>query len=446
MGTRTRLSFGPSRSGSDIRHKRSSNRRRGSLGQDARSLRAEREFNPELRHVPGTVPLTAPPPYDFDGAVARAFPLRAKVERLQRFCDQYLNIVPPEIAHFRPALPLVFLEQINYGRMSVAAANTGYVSQNEVLFLLPVECYRLDRRLGRYIFTGFATVTPYIFVDDERSAMSGRMLGWPKDLAKLAASISAWAENPRYSQVLMDLKVRLPGGLGGATREGLRSIIEVIRKPREALFSEIPATAPTIEDLFDPLGPVLRRVGEYANSLGHLSDLISAVARGGTPFSEGPRGAPPIRGWHLEDKIRLFLRHLAQGRGMGLNTVGLKQFADAELPTEICYQALVTAQMSVRRYNNGGLLWRPGGDPSGGFHIAIHELSSLPIVNTLGIHVRETVRANDGQRVAIVEPSFPVLARRRPPLRGVGALLLAHARYQLDDRQRRDQARTAAAT
>ena len=52
---------------------------------------------------------TAAPPYDFEGVTLRYFPLKADFHTLANFCDDYLNVVPPEIAYFRPAMPFVML-------------------------------------------------------------------------------------------------------------------------------------------------------------------------------------------------------------------------------------------------------------------------------------------------------------------------------------------------
>jgi hypothetical protein len=69
------------------------------------------------------------PPFTFQGVTCRAFPLRANMARLTKFCDSYLNMdVPQDIVYFRPALPYVYLMVLNYGGMapsSVQAQNFG---------------------------------------------------------------------------------------------------------------------------------------------------------------------------------------------------------------------------------------------------------------------------------------------------------------------------------
>jgi hypothetical protein len=71
--------------------------------------------------------LSVKPPFTFQGVTCRAFPLRANMARLTKFCDDCLNKgLPPNIAYFRPALPYVYLLVLNYGSMappSVQAQN-----------------------------------------------------------------------------------------------------------------------------------------------------------------------------------------------------------------------------------------------------------------------------------------------------------------------------------
>ena len=68
----------------------------------------------------GSLPVR--PPFQFTGVTARVFPLKANMARLAAFCDAYVNMdIPPEIVHYRPALPYVYLMVLDYGSMSSAS-------------------------------------------------------------------------------------------------------------------------------------------------------------------------------------------------------------------------------------------------------------------------------------------------------------------------------------
>ena len=60
------------------------------------------------------------PPFVFQGVCARVFPLPASFARLEILCQRLFNIAP-KIAIFRPALPLINLIIVNYGRMETKA-------------------------------------------------------------------------------------------------------------------------------------------------------------------------------------------------------------------------------------------------------------------------------------------------------------------------------------
>jgi hypothetical protein len=139
------------------------------------------------------------PPFQFTGVTARVFPLKANMARLAAFCDAYVNMdIPPEIVHYRPALPYVYLMVLDYGSMSSAsmhAQNVGWVAQHEVAFTVPLERWRKEN--GKLVFKDWACVSPFIFVDDEMSLTTGReVYGWPKVAGTVDASVSLWASHP----------------------------------------------------------------------------------------------------------------------------------------------------------------------------------------------------------------------------------------------------------
>src|SRR6185295_16075568 len=50
----------------------------------------------------------------------------------------------------------------------------------------------------RWIFRDWATITPFIYVDDDLSVPLGRIVyGWPKMMARLTPTLSRWMKDPR---------------------------------------------------------------------------------------------------------------------------------------------------------------------------------------------------------------------------------------------------------
>ena len=126
---------------------------------------------------------------------ARVFPLRANIDSLQRFVDGHLNFIPPEVGRFRAPAPYVYLMMLDYGKLALEAANLGWLAQKEIMFSVPLEWYKVVD--GRWVFHDWATVAPFIYVDDDLSMGLGRTVyGWPKTIATLTPTIAAWMEDP----------------------------------------------------------------------------------------------------------------------------------------------------------------------------------------------------------------------------------------------------------
>ena len=70
---------------------------------------ADTRFKPDFVDPTGNASagsLPVRPPFLFTGVTSRVFPLKANMARLTQFCDSYVNMdIPPEIVHYRPAVP-----------------------------------------------------------------------------------------------------------------------------------------------------------------------------------------------------------------------------------------------------------------------------------------------------------------------------------------------------
>lgn len=350
---------------------------------------------PDFNDARGAAVMTALPPFDFQGAVMRVFPLRARPDVLGSFVDRFLNLPPASFCRFRPSVPYVLMMVIDYGRMEPEVANVGWVAQNEFLFSIPLDWYReVD---GELVFQDFATVSPYIFVDNDPSQTAGREIyGWQKNRAWLSPSIDAWARDPLARRRLLTLSTLTYDRLYSGRHSEPQTLLEIDHDPppRISLIPPDPAS------LLNPFVLFPRAVAGSLAAVGELADLASALRW---------RGFEPD--WaSVPAKLRRVLESSNPfSPARWFNTVNLKQFRDTESPEEACYQALVNSRMRLLRFNCGGMLSDfeiLTGDPSGGFRIRLHRYPSYPIIETLGLEVEEE---DEGERVpvATLRPRWP---------------------------------------
>ena len=142
----------------------------------------------------GGLPL--PPPYGFEGVHARSFLFNADQAKLQRYCDDMLNIAAATYNGFYfAAMPFAFLTVLHYDKMWSNAPgfrNRGVVSQNELVAGFPV--VEFDRSKDRpaspdgvHAPFAFRIALPYILVDNAWSMTTGReILGYPKILGSFS--------------------------------------------------------------------------------------------------------------------------------------------------------------------------------------------------------------------------------------------------------------------
>lgn len=338
------------------------------------------------------------PPVLFDGVTARVFPLKANMARLRAFCDQYLNMtIPKRIVHFQPALPFVYLAALHYGKMSAEVANLGWVSQHEVAFLIPLEWSREEN--GKLVFQDWATVAPFIFVDNDWSLAGGReVYGWPKVKAWLTPETNPWMSTPRSEENLLTLSTMVFPEIYQGERQQPRVLVEIDHEPPLSV-SQLP---PDLENPFNPLLSLPQAILSSLSMLGNLAETITSLPVFGY--------APHWNVQSLGDMLGKFLSYLNPwSSNLSVNNITLKQFRDAEDPTAVCYQAILNSQICLRRYHNGGLLGDANllrGDPSGGFRVKIHRYAAQPIIESLGLEVTGADNVM-GHTLSVLKPHFP---------------------------------------
>lgn len=337
----------------------------------------------------------SPPPYDFLGVTMRVFPLLADLHRLQGFCDSYLNLMPREIAFFRPSVPLVLLVLVDYGKMVSEVRQIGWVSQRETAFIVPLAWMReVD---GEEVFVDWASVAPYIFVDQPMSVATGReVYGWPKERGWFEPGTDSWTDVHETVPFRFQLSTKVYPHQPPEPGLGVRTLYTIRERPSQSLFG----WPPSVETILNPFRTM-------SHLLGSSQPLITAATG---MWSSALRGGP--ESWNASARVMMEMIGavwpLANTTELGnpvSNTINLKQFRDASDPSLLCYQALTNARMIGLRYGSASLMGTPSllsGDPSGGFEVDIHAYSSYPIVQHLGLLTRPTKRNVDR-----LKPLFP---------------------------------------
>ena len=342
-------------------------------------------------------PLPFKPPFIFNGLSSRVFPLRANLDALQRLCNGYMNFVPESVGRFRASVPYVFLSVLDYGQVA-ESRGLGWFAQTEVFFAVSLEWYKKVN--GRWVFHDWATITPFIYVNDNYSVPLGRTVsGFPKVLAKVTAVDSEWIRDPLAPVTLARVETEVfPAAYAGRRLES-RVFMEV---KREAPMSNMRVP-------FDPRSPAAPWT-----VASHIADALGGFGRDALWLAQALRIFPQVPGGQMPGMLPEMLARMAPalapgGPGMVTNSLNLKQFRCAEKPEELSYQALTNGPMITSAFNGGGLLGEERtllGDLSGGHSIQLHEYSTLPIARTLGLEVQRRWK-DGGVDVAEIKPVMP---------------------------------------
>jgi hypothetical protein len=337
------------------------------------------------------------PPFSITNLSCRLFQLRANLNTVQGFVNDYVNMVPQEIGHFRACSPYLFLMMLDYGSLALEATNLGWFAQHEIMFCVPVEWYRIVN--GKWVFNDWAMLTPFIFVDDDLSLNMGRTVaGWPKTYASMTPTMSAWMRDPLAP-------------VSEATASAMVfTELYAGKKQEERVFLEIERDAPmsNLRLPFNTNSPIAPWV-IAANAARSMANL----GRDSLGWMNG-LGLMPLHPGSTPANYAAMMRNMTSAvnpfrPNMTSNILNLKQFRASEDPKRFCYQALTMGAMKFTKFNGMGLLGEQAvmaGDISGGYSIKIHEWPSLPITRLLGLEVEQRWRG-DGANVAQLKPVMP---------------------------------------
>lgn len=358
------------------------------------------------------------PPFAFSDVTISVFPLRASLPTLDNFCRNYLNQAP-HLVQFRPFVPFVYLVILDYGRMSLEAANMGWVSQREVAFGIPLRWLNTGENGPE--FYDWAFTSPFIFVDNELSMSTGReVYGWPKLLARLDPSVSEWVANPHGSRRVFQVSTKGAKEAYAGETNDYQTLLSV-HQHRTAGILDIP---PNLDSVVKPLTQMSGALTSMTRLsvdltktfLGMASDRIT-----GTAVLPDMLDQENFRAQLEKDRLSDWwdMKEWAPGIKDTLwsmfprlyaNTINFKQFRDAANPRVTCYQAITAARMPVKSFKEGGLLGPQNmmlGQLDGGFSIDVHRIAGLPIVESLGLEVSGE-REVDGSVVYSLSPICPL--------------------------------------
>ncbi|NKB99918.1 MAG: hypothetical protein GKR90_15665 [Pseudomonadales bacterium] len=335
------------------------------------------QHNPPFNFARATATVTTAPPFTFDDTTMMFFPLRADINTLQSLIDDYLNLAP-EFAYFRAAMPYVFMMVNHYPKMGLAHGNGGWISQDEVLFLTPVEWYERTPEGLKYRAT--AQFSPFAFVDKDASQIEGReVYGWPKVQCWIESSPSAWLTNPRQNRTLLELNANGFEALYSDDYDEMLPLIDV----RQAAPPAISTLPPDPTGLLNPFAAIANTVADFnrltVSTWQWAQHNIKSMGRIGV--------AQLSQLFSTSDTNNPLLSALVG------NSINLKQLRDAQMSFSACYQAITNVEIEMMRFNRGGLLgdaYLATGDLSGGYEILVHDYPSVPIIDTLGIQVEDS--------------------------------------------------------
>jgi hypothetical protein len=324
-----------------------------------------------LRKIPESAPNFLEPPFRSLGLKLRYLPLRANLEQLTSFIDEYINLsgsVPEEVGRFRPYMPSVSLVIAEHPHLESDGTKT-WVSQQEIAFMVPVTWHR--RVAGRWQFEGFAWVQPFIYLDSPLGLTTGRQVwGWDKALANFPTWADKWEGSGDAE--LMHMLMELPASMTEpATRTNL---IEVNR---------VSASKNPMKQWAKSWSTLMRQSQDFLKQMsspGAMRDLRLSVMNGRNFSLEAWQSAmsfPPV--------VESVVPTLQQFRAVG----------DQQA---VSYQALVTSSMRFDRFIKGGMLGLPRmmmGDLSGGLQVRLRYDDSQPIIAKLGLEPDRTETLGD---------------------------------------------------
>jgi len=341
----------------------------------------------------------------YSDVVTQIYPLKASMERLQDFCDNYLNLDEELPMHFKPAAPWVLMQVVDYGKMATNAMNVGWFSQHELAFGVPVRRYEKEK--GKLVFVDWAMVFPFIFVDNPLSMSGGREIyGWSKSGIQIDTTTPIF--EPGNARNLVTISLVTSGtnyNRDAATEEFLeifqrRPFVSAKSAPADVLGAIPRAIAGSIAaafSIFETAG--LFPYGYGDSDIQSLQEMMSRFYGQLNLFGPGSFTGPPVG--EASEK----------GSGSPFKIITLKQIRAVSSSSGACFQGIVGSEMRIERTTDAGYLFDPlSGDTSGGIYINLLNSGIQPIARTLGLESSEYSSVG-GKPASTLRPLMPFWLR-----------------------------------
>jgi hypothetical protein len=357
------------------------------------------EFNMALG---GFLALPAHLEQKYSDVVTQIFPLKASMNRLQEFCDSYLNIDEALPLRFAPAVPWVLMQVVDYGAMAAVSRNIGWFSQHELAFGVPLRCYKKEK--GKWEFVDWAMVFPFIFVDNPLSLSAGRKIyGWSKSgiKADAAPSIVEAGNARRLANISL-----VTSGTNYGEHSDTEEFLQIYQ--RRPFISASTA----INDLFSVIPRAIASSITAAYSIFETTGVFPAgySNRDLQSLDEMLKRFYGLVGSRIPGSFRAPAEQAASKRAAAVapfNIVTMKQIRDVRSSSAACFQAIVKSRMQIERIIDGGSLFDTvSGDASGGIYINLLDTDVQPIARTLGLETTEGSTVG-GKPASTLRPMAP---------------------------------------
>lgn len=279
---------------------------------------------------------TYPQPLDLRDCHLFSFVLEADGAALGRICDTYLNGPAQGQVTYVPAASCAMLIVAMIGRIScvdLPPEQQFWLPETDIAFWVPVFKGKMEG--GVFIAEALQWFLPYVFVDNSWAVASGREIyGYPKAMSSFELpspddpdhfgvnTLTVKAFGPATKATCQRLfAIDRTSATGGLFKRTFRSVVETGEALLKAAIAERMLPIP---------------------GLGMLGELFDLIVHGTMPM------------------------------------VFLKQFRDAAIGTDACYQAVVEAPAQVTCF-------RKAGEIAADYGVSIESYASHPIVDDLGL-------------------------------------------------------------
>jgi len=337
------------------------------------------------------------------------FPLRADMAAMRQFINCYLNFVDDEYPlkyYFKPAMPYVMLQILYYPYLAVTTGNSIWLTQREVSFSIPLECYLIDDA-GNRVFNHYATCSPFLYLDVQPTITSGRdIFGLPK-VALTFQPLEPFFR-PEEPELLTDLRLRCAGPEGDEFNPFLQVFQDPPRFTSTRIVHDALSSLPNLASSYISLMTGLweRTLQPPARGYERTRDIASILQMGRTAIDLARNSLPALSLYRpaLPDYESTADIHLGP---LNIDMISLKQFRDAEETNYACYQSLVGSSLYLDRINAGGTLGDPlSTDLSGGAFIRIYDTQTQPVMDSFGLAYQSRTQT-EGRAVYTIRPEIP---------------------------------------